>query len=54
MWMDSITTVVDFIAKNRSDFEVVSSGYRNIAVFKKISEDQRPWDEFFPFCASGS
>lgn len=49
MWMRSIQAVVRFLRKNRRDFELVSTPIPNIAVFRKVAEDARPWDHFKRF-----
>ena len=49
MWMPSIQKVVSFIRSNRLDFVEVKTDVWNIALFKKVSEDERPWDHFSDF-----
>lgn len=53
MWMSSVQTVVSFIETNRVDFVRVRNHSRcNQAIFRKIAEDERPWDDFQPFTVS--
>lgn len=49
MWMPSIQKVASFIRSNRRDFTEVSTNVFNISVFKKTTQDTRPWDHFKPF-----
>lgn len=49
MWMSSVKTVVEFIRTNRHDFREIASPVSNIAVFQKVGEDYRNWDEFSAF-----
>jgi len=51
MWMDSIKTVKDFILKNRA-YELVANPVSNIAVLKKLRNDDRDWRHFVPFSVS--
>jgi hypothetical protein len=53
MWMPAIRKAVAFIRSNRKDFEELKTPVSNIAAFRRIGEDARPWyhsEEFFdPF-----
>jgi predicted O-methyltransferase YrrM len=49
MWMPSIQKVVSYISKNMRWYERVDIGHDNLAVFKKIDQDSRPWDDFKDF-----
>lgn len=49
MWMSSVKTVAEFIRTNRPDFREIASPVSNIAVFQKVGEDYRNWDEFSTF-----
>lgn len=49
MWMPSIKTVVNFIRSNRKDFIELPTNISNIAVFRKVGDDTRKWDEFSAF-----
>jgi predicted O-methyltransferase YrrM len=49
MWMSSIHTAASFIRTNRSDFEWRPSAAGNLAVFKKVADDQRDWRHFRSF-----
>jgi predicted O-methyltransferase YrrM len=53
MWMSSIHSAADFIRANRSDFEWRPTEAWNLAVFKKVSEDQRDWRHFRSFKVYG-
>jgi predicted O-methyltransferase YrrM len=47
--LPSVGRVVDFIRANRTaEFEYLPS-VDNLAVFKRIGRDQRPWNHFIPF-----
>jgi predicted O-methyltransferase YrrM len=50
MWMPSIRRVVAFIRSNRKDFEELKTPVSNIAAFRRIGEDTRPWDHYVEFC----
>jgi predicted O-methyltransferase YrrM len=52
MWMSSIQTVVAYIRANRPDFKAVDSTVGNIAVFRKVAEDQRSWKHFRAFAVA--
>jgi predicted O-methyltransferase YrrM len=49
MWMPSVRRTVEFIRKNREDFEEIKTPVLNLAVFQKVSEDKRSWDHFREF-----
>jgi predicted O-methyltransferase YrrM len=49
MWMPSIQRVASFVRLNRLDFAEVPTPIRNVALFQKISGEQRQWDHFVPF-----
>ena len=49
MWMSSIHTAASFIRTNRSDFEWRPSEAGNLAIFKKVAEDERDWRHFRSF-----
>jgi len=53
MWMPAIRKAAAFVRSNRMDFEELKTPVSNIAVFRRIGEDIRPWyhyEEFFdPF-----
>jgi predicted O-methyltransferase YrrM len=53
MWMPAIRKAAAFIRSNRKDFEELKTPVSNIAAFRRIGEDTRPWyhyEEFFdPF-----
>jgi hypothetical protein len=49
MWMPSIQKVVSYISKNMRWYERVDIGHDNLAVFKKLDQDSRPWDDFTDF-----
>lgn len=49
MWMPAIRTVTSFVENNRSDFRRLESPVKNVAVFRRIEDDKRPWDHFVPF-----
>jgi predicted O-methyltransferase YrrM len=51
-WMRSTTYLVNYIKKNRSDFQLVTQDLRNIAVFKKVGVDKRDWVHFEGFGGS--
>jgi predicted O-methyltransferase YrrM len=50
MWMPSIRRAVTFIRSNRKDFEELKTPVSNIAAFRRIGEDTRPWDHYVEFC----
>lgn len=52
MWMDAIRAVANFIEKNR-DYELVRQPVRNMNVFRKIRDDDRPWHHYRPFRTYG-
>jgi predicted O-methyltransferase YrrM len=52
MWMSSIQSAVSFIRKNRADFVEMPTSFPGAAVFQKISEDKRQWNEFVEFRVS--
>lgn len=49
MWTSSVKTVVSFIRANRRDFKEIPSDMNNLAVFQKIDDDRRQWNEFVQF-----
>lgn len=50
IWMPSIKKVVEFIKKNRSDYQVYEEiPSPQMIIFKKISSDKRQWDYFNSF-----
>jgi len=49
MWLPSIQKVVSYISKNMRWYERVDIAHDNLAVFKKIDQDSRPWDDFNDF-----
>lgn len=51
-WMRSTTYLVNYIKKNRKDFEYIPQELRNIAVFKKTDDDKRDWLHFEGFGGS--
>ncbi len=51
-WMRSTTYLVNYIKKNRKDFQYVPQELRNIAVFKKVGADNRDWVHFEGFGGS--
>jgi predicted O-methyltransferase YrrM len=53
MWMSSIHSAAEFIRANRSDFVWQPTEAWNLAVFKKVSEDQRDWRHFRSFKVFG-
>ena len=48
LWMSSIRRAVAFIRSNRQDFEELETP-ANIAAFRRIREDARPWHHFVDF-----
>ena len=48
LWMSPIRRVVAFIRSNRQDFEELKTP-PNIAAFRRISEDARPWHHYVSF-----
>ncbi len=44
-----VETVVRFVMNNRSDYEVSYLEIPNTAVFRKVGEDERPWNHFRTF-----
>jgi hypothetical protein len=48
LWMPSIRRAVAFIRSNRQDFEELKTP-PNIAAFRRIREDERPWHHFVDF-----
>ncbi len=51
-WMRSTTYLLNYAKKNRKDFEYIPQELRNIAVFKKIGNDERDWVHFEGFGGS--
>lgn len=51
-WMRSTDYLVNYIKSNRDDFQYVPQSLRNIAVFKKVSDDKRDWLHFEGFGGS--
>ena len=49
MWMSSVKSAVEFIRTNRRDFGEIVSPVPNVAVFQKVGNDCRRWDEFSAF-----
>ncbi len=49
LWMSSIRRAVAFIRSNRQDFEEIKTAVANIAAFRRIREDERPWHHFVDF-----
>ncbi|MCX5905219.1 MAG: class I SAM-dependent methyltransferase [Proteobacteria bacterium] len=48
-WLPSISRVISFIEKNRSDYRRYPSPIENIRVFQKVGDDHRNWDHFVDF-----
>jgi hypothetical protein len=48
MWMQSVSTVVDFVTKNRA-YELLRQPVENMAVVQKRRDDDRDWQHFAPF-----
>jgi predicted O-methyltransferase YrrM len=48
MWMDSVKSVVSFVALNRH-YELVPQRANAMAAFRKIANDDRLWDHYVPF-----
>jgi hypothetical protein len=48
MWMQSVSTVVDFVIRNRA-YEWVPQPVENMAVLQKRRDDDRDWQHFVPF-----
>ena len=48
-WMRSTSYLVDYVRRNRRDFEYVPQALRNIAVFRKSGADRRDWMHFEGF-----
>jgi hypothetical protein len=44
-----VETVVQFVMKNRTDYEVSNLEIPNTAVFRKVANDQRQWHHFQSF-----
>lgn len=51
-WMRSTSCLIDYVRRNRKDFEPVAQSPRNIAVFRKSGVDQREWTHFEGFGGS--
>src|SRR5689334_3376174 len=49
LWMPSIQSVASFVRRNREDFVEVRVPERNVAVFRRVGDDVRPWDHFRGF-----
>ena len=50
LWMPSINKVVEFIKKNRSDYQVQEDlPSPQMLIFKKISNDKREWNHYNSF-----
>ena len=49
MWLPSVQAVTSFLLTNRPDLEPIPCSCQNIATFRKIDVDIRPWDHFLPF-----
>jgi predicted O-methyltransferase YrrM len=48
-WMRSTCLVESYLRKNRSDYEAVRTGQRNLSLFRKNGEDGRSWRHFKEF-----
>lgn len=49
MWMPSIRRAVSFVRANRKDFTELKTGFSNIAAFRRIADDARPWNHYEQF-----
>jgi predicted O-methyltransferase YrrM len=49
MWMPSIQRTESFIRRNRKDFVEVTTPIANLAAFRRIEKDNRPWDYHIDF-----
>ena len=48
IWLDAAKTVLSFITTNRS-YEQITQPSKNIALLKKMNDDNRPWNHYAPF-----
>ncbi|MFO0321746.1 MAG: O-methyltransferase [Bacteroidota bacterium] len=48
-WMRSTTYLLNYVKKNRKDFQYIPQKLRNLAVFKKVGIDERDWFHFEGF-----
>lgn len=48
LWLKSVSKVAKFVRRNRPDF-VQEKVPANLAVFRKVAEDERPWTHFKRF-----
>jgi predicted O-methyltransferase YrrM len=48
LWMQSVRSVVSFVSLNR-DYRLVEQRATNMAVFRKLADDRRPWHHFRRF-----
>jgi len=49
-WMPAVSSVANFIQKNRNDFQLISTPHNNLCIFRKVSVfDERPWHHFTRF-----
>jgi predicted O-methyltransferase YrrM len=51
MWMQSMRAVASFIEKNRQ-YRIVDQPVEDLRVFRKLSDDGRPWDHYRSFRTS--
>lgn len=51
MWMQSVRAAASFLRTNRA-YRQVPQQVRNMAVFQKLAEDDRPWNHYRPFRTS--
>jgi len=49
MWMPSVQKVVRMVGENRKDYLRVDSPVPNAAIFRKIAEDDRIWNDYHDF-----
>ncbi len=49
MWLPSIRMVAAFIHSNRPDFEELKAPLLNVAVFRRIGNDNREWNHYVQF-----
>jgi predicted O-methyltransferase YrrM len=49
VWLSSVSTVIDFVRTNRTDFIEIHSTEPNIMVFQKKRDDKRKWNDFHEF-----
>lgn len=48
LWMQSVRSVISFVSLNR-DYQLVEQRATNMAVFRKLADDHRPWHHFRRF-----